>query len=118
VSRDVVDAAILFSQAATIAVGAVLLVVGIDCACCTKPMAGPQVPPVIVESRCELPPKPVLPTPRAHRPPEHDGLICYTPEEANKLRERDAKLKQWIREVLARCSREEARDAGSPSAKD
>lgn len=77
-----------------------------------KPAA--PVAPVVVENSCTLPPKPELPTPQAHR---NGDLICFTPEEANKLRERDAKLKQWVREVLARCS-EEKEDAGSPSSKD
>lgn len=76
----------------------------------------PVVAPVVVESTCTLPPKPELPTPKAHRPGDGD-LICFTPEEANKLRERDAKLKQWVREVLARC-REETQDAGSNSTED
>lgn len=93
----------------------VLLVVCVDCACSKpNPVTGP---PVIVENRCELPPKPALPTPKAHRPDDGD-LICFTPGEANKLRERDAKLKQWVREVLARCSTEETKDAGSPVPKD
>lgn len=87
----------------------VLLAIVLDCACCPAPVTGP---PVIVENRCELPPKPVLPTAKAHRPNDGD-LICFTPEEANKLRERDAKLKQWVREVLARCSTEaQTDDAG------
>jgi hypothetical protein len=103
------------------AFAAILLVLSLDCACCDKPpITGPPRPPVIVESRCELPPKPELPRPQAHRPGD-GGIIAFTPEEANKLRERDAKLKQWIREVLARCGDTavtEAGDAGSPVPKD
>ena len=108
------------TQAVVLVVGALLLVVGVDCACRKSSVhTGPPVPPVIVERRCELPPKPVLPTPKAHRPGD-GSLTCFTPEEANKLRERDAKLKQWIREVLARCASdaEEAKDAGSTSTED
>lgn len=100
---------------------AALLALGWNCACTSgkRPVTGPPVPPVIVEKRCVLPPKPVLPTPKAHRPND-GGLIAFTATEANKLRERDAKLKQWIREVLARCSDVSAlvEDAGSPDAVD
>lgn len=96
---------------------AVMLVVGVDCACRKpNPVTGP---PVIIEKRCKLPPKPTLPEPQSHRPTD-GGLHCFTSEEANKLRHRDAVLKQWIREVLARCSdtHTEAPDAGSPNATD
>lgn len=102
----------------TLCLGGVLLVLGSSFSC-KPPKPVYQTPPVVVENRCELPPKPVLPTPESHRPGDRK-LICFTPEEANKLRQRDAVLKQWVREVLARCGpvAEETKDAGSTSAKD
>lgn len=114
------EAKAMFRRALYVALGVSFLLLGWNCACCDKPpVTGPPVPPVIVEKRCVLPPKPLLPTPKAHRPGD-GGLIAFTPEEALKLHERDAKLKQWIREVLARCSdvRLAVEDAGSPDARD
>lgn len=98
--------------AVSVAVGIVITHI-VLASCRPEPITGPPRAPVVVENRCALPPKPELPLPKSHRPGD-GGLICFTPEEANKLRERDAKLKQWVREVRARCG-EEVQDAGSPS---
>lgn len=101
------------------AFGSILLVIGLDCACSQPAVhTGPPVP-VVVEQTCRLPPVPQLPTATAAIISLDGGsggrYICFEPEQANRLRARDAKLKQWIREVVARCGSvaKEARDAGS-----
>lgn len=74
--------------------------------------------PVMVETTCKLPPTPVLPTPQPTAT-LRDGMVCFDAENAVQLKQRDAKLKQWIRETIARCSEpKEADDAGSSSSKD
>ena len=102
-------------------VGALLLVFGLDCACSgPRPVTGPgSTVPVVIRRTCELPPKPVLPTAKPTVVNDDEGLlICFEAAEANALRERDAKLKQWIREVLVRCGDKGTSDAGSPDATD
>ena len=76
--------------------------------------------PVQVETTCKLPPIPTLPTPQPVAT-LRDGTICFDAENAVQLKERDAMLKQWIRETIARCSepsKSEAKDAGSSSPTD
>ena len=101
---------------------ALLLVLSVQCVCSgPDPVTGPPTAPVVIEQTCKLPPKPVLPTPQSVTvPAAPDGglLICFEAAEANALRQRDAVLKQWVREVLARCGSQEVRDAGSSSDSD
>lgn len=89
-------------------------------ACC-KDCPPPQVkPPTVVEVPCKLPPVPVsLPVAKtvdACAP----KLICYDVEGAVAVAERDAVLRQWVKEANARCRRKPASqpterpDAGSP----
>lgn len=96
-----------------VVLGSILLVLSLDCACSSGHRRDPVTRLHVVQA-CKLPPKPVLPTPRAIL----DGdRICYTAAEALKLKERDARLKQWVREALLACPAE-AWDAGSPDTKD
>lgn len=92
---------------------------GLVGACCKDCPPPKVVPPAVVEAPCELPPLPKLPTAKsvtACAP----KLICYDMEGAVSIVERDSMLRQWVKEVHARCSRKptsqpaEKPDAGSP----
>lgn len=85
------------------------------CSSCPKPPVGP---PTVVEKPCELPPVPVLPVAQTVSGCD-PKLFCYNAEGAMAIVERDGKLRQWVKEVVARCGDHpapkptEARDAGS-----
>jgi len=76
----------------------------------------PELPPrvVTVPRDCPLPPIPSLPTVQTV-----DGgdpkLLCYDVQRAVLLAQRDSLMRQWIKEVVARCGGQGAVDAGVPS---
>lgn len=81
-----------------------------SCARCPKP---PVIPPTVVEKTCDLPPVPVLPVAQTVSGCD-PKLFCYDAEGALAVVERDGKLRQWVREVVARCG---GRPAANPTEK-
>ena len=78
------------------------------CACreASPPLQWPHPPAV---SACELPPTPVLPAVSRTEDNCPDNLVCFDLENAAKIAVREQRMKDWIREVKARCG---PRDAG------
>jgi len=74
---------------------------------CPKPQPCPSCPPakvVTVEKACELPPPITLPAVTRSDCGAGSGLVaCFDVPNAALLAQREAALKDWIRETRARC---------------
>lgn len=71
--------------------------------CCKKPQCPPCPQPVSVQV-CHLPSGPSIPVPERTEVDCPADYVCYDTTNAAKLAGRDSILKQWIREVKARCA--------------
>lgn len=67
--------------------------------------------------QCKLPPIPDLPR-ISTKPAVINKHICFTVPDAQALTEREQKLKQWVKETVARCKfkKKDASSARSPDA--
>jgi hypothetical protein len=92
-----------------------LALLGLCAAACPCPPVPEPREPMVVYDRCTLPPLPAN-LPVAHTVDAGSlKLFCYDIEGARNIMLRDQQLRQWVREVWARCARPaQPSDVGPP----